>query len=232
MQPNLGTPWSRTCLNNPQFPSLPILLSRALSGTDGWGSSISELWRSVQHHGEEKSRMSYHLLHSLFLLFSPEEYAERLSTVVFLICCYISSLWWCTAAKKNFFVTELTVLSSFAVDFLFFLCLRRFWKKCVVVLPQMVFAWNLIIFLYLPVKALPWMKLYKSCHFSSSAKCSYMGQTFSEGQRFLSRSCRECKVSLHLTRLRSFCRIPSPLTSFLYESAMIACGGLLGEWFN
>ncbi|KAF3832986.1 hypothetical protein F7725_026651, partial [Dissostichus mawsoni] len=32
--------------------------------------------------------------------------------------------------------------------------------------------------------------------FVPTARCTYMGQTFSEGQRFLSRSCRECKNGL------------------------------------
>lgn len=32
-----------------------------------------------------------------------------------------------------------------------------------------------------------------------AAKCTYRGQTFAEGQRFLSRSCRECKVTFSVS---------------------------------
>lgn len=53
-----------------------------------------------------------------------------------------------------------------------------------------------------------WMLLkLKPSIFLPTAKCNYMGQTFSEGQHFLSRSCRECKVIIVLVLHFNFASI-------------------------
>lgn len=126
-----------------------------------------------------------------------------------LLCCILNALLhflstYAHQPRTTLFLTELSMqnfrLESFFIFFLNF-CRQSqtHFSLLLKVLQELIIAMDLFYFRYSIVTVISRVLLKElCCIFLLTAKCTYMGQTFSEGQHFLSRSCRECKVTVLL----------------------------------